>query len=260
MAALFKTPGQEKTENLPEATIRKKTIYSFSMFVLFAVLFVVGWFWLRGQPSKAGKTSAPIRAVLNTNESIFDGLLSDNRLAKEYPLSLAANPARVNGDLGLKSKFDTANWAMQVILAKGDTMRVSLNDIKKLPRTEIVFNFKCIEGWSQITHWAGVRFSEFMRAYGLNEESAKKYLGLATPDKEYYVGIDMRSALHPQTILCYELNGKPLPLNQGYPLRLIIPVKYGVKSLKRIGYMYFDNNRTPDYWADVKGYDYFSGL
>ena len=77
-----------------------------------------------------------------------------------------------------------------------------------------------------------------------------KYLDLSTPDKQYYVGIDMPSALHPQTLLCYELNGKPLPMNQGYPLRLIIPVKYGVKSLKRIGYMYFDKKRPPDYWAE----------
>jgi DMSO/TMAO reductase YedYZ molybdopterin-dependent catalytic subunit len=82
---------------------------------------------------------------------------------------------------------------------------------------------------------------------------------LATPDKGYYVGIDMPSVLHPQTILCYEMNGQPLPLNQGYPLRLIIPVKYGIKHLKRIGTMYFDNKRPPDYWYE-QGYDYFSGL
>ena len=141
-----------------------------------------------------------------------------------------------------------------------NTLKITLDEIKKLPKIEFAFNFKCIEGWSQITHWGGVRLVDFLKAYNLTDESAMKYLGLATPDKEYYVGIDMPSALHPQTILCYELNGKPLPMNQGYPLRLIIPVKYGVKSLKRIGYMYFDNKRTPDYWADVKGYDYFSGL
>jgi DMSO/TMAO reductase YedYZ molybdopterin-dependent catalytic subunit len=98
-----------------------------------------------------------------------------------------------------------------------------------------------------------------MKAYGLNEESAMNYLGLSTPDEEYYVGIDMPSALHPQTLLCYEMNGKPLPMDQGYPLRLIIPVKYGIKSLKRIGSMYFENERPPDYWAE-RGYDYFSGL
>ena len=110
-----------------------------------------------------------------------------------------------------------------------------------------------------MTRWAGVRFSDFIKAYGLNEEASMKYLGLMTPDEEYYVGIEMASAMHPQTILCYELNGQPLPMREGFPLRLIIPVKYGIKHLKRIGTMYFANNRPPDYWAE-RGYDYYSGL
>lgn len=260
MANFFQTLFTSNKKLNTEQLILKKTIVSFFFFFAIGGAAFWGWHWLRNQPSDSGKTSVPIRKVLDANEKVFDGLLTDNRLAKEYPLTRAANPARVNGDLGLKTAFDPATWAMNVIRATGDTLKIKLDDIRKLPKTEIIFNFKCIEGWSQITHWGGVRFSEFMDAYHLDAEAAMKYLGLSTPDKEYYVGIDMPSAMHPQTLLCYELNDKPLPLNQGYPLRLIIPVKYGVKSLKRIGDMYFSNERTPDYWADKKGYDYFSGL
>lgn len=86
-----------------------------------------------------------------------------------------------------------------------------------------------------------------------------KYVGLQTPDEEYYVGIDMASAMHPQTLLCYEMNERPLLPEHGYPLRLIIPVKYGIKNLKRIGSVFFSNERPPDYWAE-QGYDYYSGL
>jgi DMSO/TMAO reductase YedYZ molybdopterin-dependent catalytic subunit len=68
----------------------------------------------------------------------------------------------------------------------------------------------------------------------------------------------MPGAMHPQTLLCYEMNGKPLPMDQGYPLRLIIPVKYGIKSIKRIGSIYFSDQRPADYWAE-RGYDYYSG-
>ena len=85
------------------------------------------------------------------------------------------------------------------------------------------------------------------------------YAGLITPDKKYYVGIDIASMMHPQTLLCYEMNGKPLPLKHGYPLRLMIPVKYGIKSLKRIGTLFFSNTPPPDYWYE-RGYDYYSGL
>jgi DMSO/TMAO reductase YedYZ molybdopterin-dependent catalytic subunit len=101
--------------------------------------------------------------------------------------------------------------------------------------------------------------SDFIKAYGLDQEASMKYVGLSTPNGEYYVGIDMASALHPQTILCYELNGQPLPIKEGFPLRLIIPVKYGIKHLKLIGTMYFDNNRPKDYWYE-RGYDYYAGL
>src|SRR5438445_25196 len=82
--------------------------------------------------------------------------------------------------------------------------------------------------------------------------------GAETPDGGYYVGLDMESALHPQTLLCYEMNGQPLTLAHGAPLRLVIPVKYGIKNIKRIGTIRFTNQRPADYWAE-QGYDWYSG-
>jgi DMSO/TMAO reductase YedYZ molybdopterin-dependent catalytic subunit len=82
---------------------------------------------------------------------------------------------------------------------------------------------------------------------------------MATPDEEYYVGLDMKSALHPQTLLAWEMNGKPLELSHGAPLRLVIPVKYGIKNIKRIGTIRFTDQRPGDYWAE-EGYDWFAGL
>jgi hypothetical protein len=260
MGNKFKNIFKSNSKLTIEELISKKTIVSFFFFFFFAGLAFAGWKWLRNQPADSGKTSAPIRKVFETNESIFNGIFSSHHLAKEYDKSKAADPARVNGDLGLNTPFDYTGWRMNVIRARGDTLKITLNQLRILPKTEEVFNFKCIEGWSQITWWGGVKFSDFMKAYHLDKEAAMNYLGLATPDKEYYVGIDMASAMQPQTLICYELNGKPLPIDQGFPVRLIIPVKYGVKSLKRIGYMYFDNKRTTDYWADLKGYDFYTGL
>lgn len=75
---------------------------------------------------------------------------------------------------------------------------------------------------------------------------SNNYVGFITPDNQYYFGIDMKSALHPQTILCYELKGQTLPMVQGYLLRLIIPFKYGIKNIKRIGTIFFSDTRPKD--------------
>ena len=82
---------------------------------------------------------------------------------------------------------------------------------------------------------------------------------METPDRGYYVGLDMESALHPQTLLAYELYGAPLTWPHGAPLRLAIPVKYGVKNIKRIGAIRYTNVRPADFWAE-QGYDWYAGL
>jgi DMSO/TMAO reductase YedYZ molybdopterin-dependent catalytic subunit len=248
--------NEEKT--VTAAYIKKKTLIAFLSFAFFIGLSIFGWNKLIYQP-KEDKAIPTLRRGLELNEFIFSGLFSKNHLTREYPKNLAAPKVRVNGDAGLAKDSDTSNWKLQVVRKIGDTLNITLAEIKALPKTEIIFDFKCIEGWNQFTHWGGVRFSDFMVKYNLANKASMKYVGMQTPDSMYYVGIDMPSMLQEQTILCYEMNGKPLPMNQGYPLRLIIPVKYGVKHLKRIGTIFFDNNKPRDYWYE-QGYDYYCGL
>jgi DMSO/TMAO reductase YedYZ molybdopterin-dependent catalytic subunit len=238
--------------------IRRKTILAFVFFLVFIGGCIAGWKWLQHQPADQAALK-PLRAGLNFNETIFSNIFSDNHLVKTFPVSDAVPRVRVNGDAGMGNDFDSSTWKLHVVRKPGDTLLITMAEIKALPKTDLVFDFKCIEGWSQVTHWAGVRFSDFAKHYGLDAQTKMKFTGLETPDDEYYVGIDNKSMMHPQTILCYEMNGAPLPINQGYPLRLIIPVKYGIKHLKRIGTMYFSDTRPKDYWYE-RGYDYYSGL
>lgn len=249
---------QQKESYISKGQLRKKTAIGLASLIVFGLACYAIWGLLTGSENNAG-TPKPFRAALETNEKIFANNTNDQKLTKTYPISSAAKKVRVNGYIGLKGNFDTSSWVLQVVKAPGDTMMVTLEEIKALPKTEIVFDFKCIEGWSQISYWGGVRFSDFIKHYGLTDQARMKYTGMHTPDNAYYVGLDNASMMHPQTLLCYEMNGKPLPLKQGAPLRLIIPVKYGVKHLKRIGTIFFSNNRPPDYWYE-RGYDYFCGL
>ena len=129
--------------------------------------------------------------------------------------------------------------------------------------------FKCIEGWSTIVHWAGVRFTDFLdgcfdklktgRPYELDQYiNVSKYVSLSTPDGSYFVGWDTPSILHPQTLLAYEMNGEPLTLEHGAPLRLASPTKYGIKQIKRIGRIEFTADRPRDFWAEYD-YDWYAG-
>ena len=178
---------------------------------------------------------------------------------------------RVNGSIGLDSDLDTAAWRLRVVGSAGERAAtvVHLEDIKALPRVEMTTELRCIEGWSDVVHWAGARLADLASVTGLATRGGRPaarqgagdllgYAALATPDGNYYVGLDMASALHPQTLLCYEMDGRPLTPEHGAPLRLVIPVKYGIKNLKRIGTIRFTDTRPADYWAE-RGYDWYAG-
>ncbi len=146
---------------------------------------------------------------------------------------------------------------------------LTMDDIRKLPHVEMVTEFKCVEGWSEIVHWGGARLRDFVAAYpppggdgrpvdlAAGNEMAQ-YVGFDTPDGEYYTGIEPEAALHPQSLLAYELNGKLLTADHGAPLRLVTPLKYGIKQLKQIGRITYSEARPHDYWHE-QGYDYYVG-
>lgn len=250
-----------KEEIVEQKHIRRKTIIALFFLVLFFCCCIAVWKYINVQPDADG-VAVPLRSVLDANEKVFETVYSNDNLVPEYPKEMAAKRVRVNGNIGMTGVIDSA-YRLFVLRSMKDTLRISIAEIKAMPKTEIIFDFKCVEGWSQISHWGGVRLSDFMKHYNLGTKNDTKeyfvYTGMVTVDHKYYVGLDMPSCLHPQTILCYEMNGLPLPDNQGYPLRLIMPVKYGIKSIKKIGTIFFSDSKPRDYWAE-RGYDYFAGL
>lgn len=225
-----------------------------------------GWHWVHSSEPDAG-ISWPIRKVLEWNGALSRRFFSVHRQGPAIQPPPPGTIPRFNGDLGLGPAIDPAVWKLQVTSDEDGAKDVagkafSMVELKLFPRTETATEFKCIEGWTDRFSYAGIRFSDFLKVTGLGKRrdgSFYRYVGLMTPDEGYYVSIDMESMLHPQTLLAYEMNEKPLLNRDGAPLRLIIPVKYGIKSIKRIGKIRFSDTRPPDYWAE-RGYDWFSGL
>lgn len=217
-----------------------------------------GWRWLRSRP-QSGELAWPFRRMLRFNERVAHLYYAENHLAPVVQPS-RMQEMRVNGDVGLGNDFDVTTWRLNVEQPSvpDKVQHVALADIKALPRVEYTAPLKCIEGWSVVNQWAGARFSDFTRQFA-PESAHSRYVSMRTPDEQYFVGLDMASALHPQTLLCYEMNGEPLTSEHGAPLRLAIPVKYGVKNIKRISTIAYAADRPRDYWAE-EGYDWYAGL
>ena len=138
---------------------------------------------------------------------------------------------------------------------------LQMADVRQLPQYELVTQFKCIEGWSQIVHWAGVRMADFLELYPPDQIGGKdpRYVYMETPDGDYYTGYDLDVMRHPQTLLVTEMMGAPLTQPHGAPLRLHMPTKYGYKQIKRIGLIAYTNDKPDDYWTKL-GYDWYAGL
>lgn len=217
-----------------------------------------GWAWLRSR-SQEGELEWPLRNTLRGNERLAEAFFSNGHLSPTFAQSQVDADTRTNGDIGLRTDFDAERWVLTVEAADDTTARqVTMAQIRDLPRVEQITQLNCIEGWTVVVHWTGARFSDFTAKYAPQFRDAK-YVSMQTPDQEYFVGLDSASALRPQTLLCYEMNGADLTSAHGAPLRLVIPVKYGIKNIKRIGKIAYTDERPEDYWAN-DGYDWYAGL
>jgi hypothetical protein len=138
---------------------------------------------------------------------------------------------------------------------------LAMSDLQKLPKVEMCLEFKCIEGWSEITQWGGYRLRDLLEMYPPAKVNGRepKYVYMETPDGNYYGGYDLKAARHPQSLLVTEMAGEPLTQQHGAPLRLYMPIKYGYKQVKRIGLIAYTDQKPDDFWTKL-GYDWYAGL
>ena len=253
-----------------ETAMRRLTRRSFAVGALATMAGLGGWRWLKTAALEDG-APWPLRRMLRFNQALAGSMFSSHRLAPTFPAERVQGEARTNGLIGL-SGVVPPTWQLRVQHAgRGADQLIDRRAFEGLERVDLVTELKCVEGWSQIVHFGGVRFLDFATKHGLGTRSGRapspagnpsdlyRFVYLATPDESYYVGLDMASALHPQTLLCGAMNWQPLTRQHGAPLRLYLAVKYGYKSLKRLSLIRFQDERPPDFWAD-RGYDWYAGL
>jgi DMSO/TMAO reductase YedYZ molybdopterin-dependent catalytic subunit len=191
------------------------------------------------------------------NDRVQAWLFDPNRLAPEFPESAITTPFPFNAfySRGEVPGVDANSYKLEVSGLVREKKSWTLPELYALPQTSQITRHICVEGWSAIGKWGGVRFSEFLQRIGADHTA--KYVGFKCADK-YYTSIDMPTALHPQTQLTLRFADQILPPEYGFPMKLRMPTKLGFKNPKHIVALFVTNENPGGYWED-QGYNWFSG-
>ena len=218
-----------------------------------------------------GGTTGPenkwlLNKALRLDDEVSTLLYSQHHLVPTYTKS-QITPLKNNYNGATPDPAYIPGWRLTLDgLSSG--LAVSLDIEALLARHRIhdqITRLVCVEGWSAIAWWSGLRFDDLLHAYPpvsqakwAHIESSVNLDANGNPDP-YFVSIDLLTAQHPQTLLATHLNGKPLTVEHGAPLRLLVPVKLGLKNIKAITRITYTKDEPPDYWAK-RGYSRYDGI
>jgi DMSO/TMAO reductase YedYZ molybdopterin-dependent catalytic subunit len=207
-----------------------------------------------------------LNRALRIDDDVAEALYSENRSVPTYAKSEIT---------GIKNNYNGATpdpgyipeWHLTLDgLASGVSVALDIRSLMtRFSIHEQITRLVCVEGWSAIAWWAGLRFDDLLRAYPpasqaewVRVESSVNLDASGHPDP-YFASIDLATARHPQTLLATHLNGQPLTVEHGAPLRLLVPVKLGLKNVKAITKLTYVAKEPKDYWAE-RGYSRYDGI
>ena len=202
-------------------------------------------------------------------------LLSGQPLAREFTLRDLSPVFKVNGSRAPRDAAyqamaanGFADWRLQVQGLVTRPLQLSLADLRALAARSQITRHDCVEGWSAIGQWTGVPLGEVLKAAGLAPNV--RYIVFHCADNLdgqglYYESIDLFDAFHPQTILAYAMNGRPLEIGHGAPVRLRVERQLGYKHAKFVMRVEAAESLAPfgqgkgGFWED-RGYAWYAGI
>ena len=199
-----------------------------------------------------------LRIVSNFNDWVQARLFNPDRLAETYPESAIKTPFPFNAYYSEQEAPDVDEDTYKLVLDGliDNKQPWTIDQLYALPQQTQITRLICVEGWSAIGKWTGAPLGDFLRRIGA--DLTAKYVHFACAEG-YSVSIDMATALHPQTQMTLQFDGKELEPKYGYPMRIRIPTKLGFKNPKHVMEIAVINNYNPGYW-ETQGYNWFSGL
>ena len=209
------------------------------------------------------------RALLGSREA----------LAREYTEADISKVFKPNGstepddpDYVAAKQENFANWKLIVDGLVDKPLQLSLAELRQLPSRTQITRHDCVEGWSCIGKWTGAPLKEVLNRAGL--KASARYIVFHCADTfeqtldgtgQYYESIDLVDAFHPQTILAYDMNGGPVSVEHGAPLRLRVERQLGYKMAKYVmrveaveAFASLGRGRG-GFWED-RGYEWYAGI
>ncbi|HEX5323363.1 MAG TPA: molybdopterin-dependent oxidoreductase [Capsulimonadaceae bacterium] len=262
---------------LPQTSLKLQTRRDFLLYGAGAVALIAGFWWLLPEDTQhrlGAHAAAPrpgkerfLDKSLKFDDDVAAALYSPNRLVPTYSKS-QVTPNLINNYNGqTPDPGYLDDWNLTLVgLASGKIERVGIKSLlSRFAHHEQITRLVCVEGWSAITWWGGLLFSDLLQAYpprpGARWARLDSSINLdsdGNPDP-YYVSIDLPTAHHPQTLLATHHNGAPLTVDHGAPLRLVAPMKLGLKNIKAVTKITYTILEPADYWNE-RGYSKYDGL
>jgi DMSO/TMAO reductase YedYZ molybdopterin-dependent catalytic subunit len=207
-----------------------------------------------------------LNKALRIDDDVAEALYSRNRMVPIYTKS-QITPIKNNYNGATPDPGYISGWNLTLEgLASGLSLSLDIRNLMtRFSMHEQITQLVCVEGWSAIAWWAGLKFDDLLRAYPpmsqakwAQVESSVNLDNSGNPDP-YFVSIDLATARHPQTLLATYHNGQPLTVEHGAPLRLLVPVKLGLKNVKAITRITYSAEEPRDYWTSY-GYASYDGV
>lgn len=209
---------------------------------------------------------ATLNRVLTFDDDVAEALYSRGRAVRTYDRP-DPKPLRNNYHGRTPGPEYLPGWRLNVSgLASGRTESLAIGELtSRFARHDMITRLVCVEGWSHVAAWGGLRFADLLAAYppapGARWASMRSSVSLngSGAPEPYYVSIDLGTAHHPQTLLATHHAGEPLNLAHGAPLRLLAPMKLGLKNIKALTDIAYTADEPADYWNE-RGYSRYDGL
>lgn len=198
------------------------------------------------------------RATEPLNQKVEELLLKPQTPVPEFSVSAIEPNALIVNTYDFTPNINLNDFRLVVDGEVNNPLSLDLAAIQKMSKKSMVIRHVCVEGWAAIVQWGGVPLRELIQL--AQPKPDVKYAYFISADR-YYESWDLASCLHPQTVLAYEKNGAPLPIDHGAPLRLASPIKLGYKLSKWVVQVTLVSKLLPrrGFWED-QSYEWFAGL